>query len=297
MVPTLLRKLIDKFFIEHDWNIGIIDKPIEASLANDSFLDDIKWFPKSKKFFLADPFYLEETGTIYCEKFDFNKRYGEIVSISDFNDINSLRPTNIASDYHASYPFIIKNNHKIWCIPEWSIKKRVDLYEMVNNEFKLSKALINEDLVDATVLYHNNTYWLFCTKAHENYGKDQLHIYYSNELDGAWSSHPKNPVKTDPKSSRPAGAFFESNGVVYRPAQNCDSEYGKSITLNKIETLNTNEFKEVSVKELSADSLNSRKDGIHTINPYGNSKTIVDGKVKRFSFLKPFQLLKKQLTK
>ena len=39
-----------------------------------------------------------------------------------------------------------------------------------------------------------------------------LHLFFSETLRGNWSAHPLNPVKTDVRSSRPAGPVIVHDG-------------------------------------------------------------------------------------
>ena len=45
---------------------------------------------------------------------------------------------------------------------------------------------------------------------------------------------PAESVKSDVRGSRPAGALFEWNGDVYRPAQDSSGRYGYAISINRI---------------------------------------------------------------
>jgi len=54
---------------------------------------------------------------------------------------------------------------------------------------------------------------------------------------GEFILHPKNPVKNDLTSSRPAVTMFERDGKIYRPTQNCSNSYGGSIVINCVTEL------------------------------------------------------------
>ncbi len=290
MVSNFFRALISRFFIEEDWNIGIIDKPIQAVLYDSDFFESIKWIKKTNQYFLADPFHLPNSDWIYCEMYNFHSRIGTIVKIDPESADQEPKESNITSKAHLSYPFMFSDFDGVYCIPESSAEDKVSIYKLENEVFKIKKTLIKENLVDSTILQNNHKYWLFCTKSTENYGKEKLHIYSCVNPFEEWEAHIKNPVKSDISSSRPAGGFFEYKGELYRPAQNCEVDYGKSIAINKIIELTENEFKEEHVVNLKADKFHYYNDGIHTINAFG-SKTIIDGKRKVFSPLKPLKTL------
>src|SRR5207253_8229013 len=48
---------------------------------------------------------------------------------------------------------------------------------------------------------------------------DELHLFHAERLTGDWQPHPRNPVKSDARSARPAGSLFVRDGALYRPAQ------------------------------------------------------------------------------
>ena len=107
-------------------------------------------------------------------------------------------------------------------------------------------------------------------------------MYYAREIFGPYTAHQANPVKTDIRSSRPAGTPFYHNGYLYRPAQDCSVTYGGSIIINKINKLSPHEFDESVVKIIEPFKDTIYNKGIHTI-AYAGDYTLVDG--KRFTFI------------
>jgi len=83
-------------------------------------------------------------------------------------------------------------------------------------------------------------------------------------------------VKSDTRSSRPAGACFTIDDVLYRPAQNCARRYGAGITINRIVQMTRAQFRESAVLELRPADGSLWPDGLHTINSFGGV-TLVDG--------------------
>lgn len=282
---------LQHYFMEEDWNIGLIDKPIKQLLSDPTFFDEIEWIEKEDDYFLADPFPIPNSSMVLCEYYSFSERRGKIVQFDATKSPVQLSSIGIESETHLSYPFTFQENGKLYCIPESSARNDLRLYTSSDGRFAEEKILVEgEDLVDGTICQHGDLYWLFCTKAKESYGNQNLHIYYSSELGSEWTAHPQNPVKSNLRGTRPAGAIFEVEGELYRPAQNCSEEYGKSIVVHKIIELNEKNFREEEVMEVKADSFEKYKDGTHTINAFGE-KTLIDGKRSYFSFLKAIRLL------
>jgi len=136
--------------------------------------------------------------------------------------------------------------------------------------------------VDSTIIQHNNIWWLFCTK-NSNDANTNLYLYYSDYFDGQYIAHPANPVKSDVRSSRPAGTPFVINNSLYRPTQDSSITYGGKIAINKIIKLNTLEFEEETLCYIFPFNNNGYNCGIHTVCGL-NEFTIFDAKKHTFVF-------------
>ncbi len=286
-----IKSKLQHYFMEEDWNIGLIDKPIKQLFSDPTFFDVIQWVEKGKDYFLADPFPIPNSSMVLCEYYSFSERIGKIVQFDAAKTPVELSSIGIESETHLSYPFTFQEGEKLFCIPESSAREDLRLYAFSEGRFVEEKLLMKgEDILGGTIIHHDDLYYLFCTKARESYGNQDLHIYFSSKLGSEWKAHSQNPHKSNPRGSRSAGAIFEVEGELYRPAQNCSDSYGKSIVLYKIMELNEKSFKEEEFMELKADTFGRYKNGIHTINAFGD-KTLIDGKRSYFSFLKAIRLL------
>ena len=70
--------------------------------------------------------------------------------------------------------------------------------------------------------------------------------------------------------ARNAGDFFEADGKIYRPAQECNRWYGNALSIQQYENKKFTEIRRIP--------------GIHTINSY-QGVTIVDKKVFPFKWI------------
>ena len=73
-------------------------------------------------------------------------------------------------------------------------------------------------LVDSTILFHKNKWWLFTNIADPEGTSphNELYLFSSdNLLSHNWKSHPMNPVISDVKRARPAGKIIEHKGILY----------------------------------------------------------------------------------
>lgn len=279
---------IKSYFIEDDWNIAVVNKPITKSVSDHSFLEEITWIKKKEGYFIADPFGIPDEGKILCEYYSYQSRKGKIVS-SSLSSNNML--SNVRSEFdlaaHLSYPYIFNYQDSIYCIPEMSELNKACLYQYRNGTFVYVKDLLNNiDAVDTTFFEHGDYCWLATTKASHKFGNEQLYLFYSKGLLDSWQPHKANPVKTDVRSSRSAGTPFSIDGTLFRPAQNCQHDYGKEIVINKIKELTPHKFVEEEERIIKAGKLG---DGIHTISFFGE-QTLIDIKIKRISLMKPLRL-------
>jgi len=140
---------------------------------------------------------------------------------------------------------------------------------------------------------HDGRWWLFAASMEQG-GVSNLHIWYSPDLFGEWTPHPCNPVKTDVRSSRPAGTPFLHEGKLYRPAQNCSVTYGGGVAINHIKRLTKDEFEEEVVTQLHPEKPGLFPLGVHTLSAIGN-QTLVDGKTYLFSFDQFLSVLRSKL--
>ena len=134
--------------------------------------------------------------------------------------------------------------------------------------------IIDQPLLDSTIVRHEGKYWLFATRLGDGFNSD-LHFYADN-LFGPYTEHKANPVKSDLNGSRPAGNLIDVDGQLYRPSQNCRNYYGESITINRIKTLTTEAFEEEEYMVIEPNKNDEFNYGIHTINAI-DDLIIVDG--------------------
>ena len=286
LIRNKLKKLENYLFKHENWNLGIVNAPINKFLDK-NFKPKINWLPINKRFlFKADPFGIKDGQeiTILFENYDYKNAKGAISFIKIKN--NKIREIKevMNEKFHMSYPYLIKHKRNIYCVPETSEANNVYLYQAIEfpNKWEKVKTIIeNISLIDPTIFKYNNYWWLLSTRSGK-YPNTKLYIWYAKDLLGSWTQHPSNPVKVDIQSSRPAGTPFIYQNQLYRPAQDCSLEYGKGVVINKITELTPQRFKEEIFAKVEPDKNSSFKDGLHTLSSLGEI-TIVDGKRYVFS--------------
>jgi hypothetical protein len=235
--------------------------------------------------FIADPFVLHHSGRnfIFCEEFNFSSGKGAISCIAIDDRLNpSESQVVLERPYHLSYPFLIKHGCDLFMIPESSANRTVEMYRCVRfpDCWELETVLLDGFRgVDTTLVRHDDKWWLFSTAALDNVQiPDELHIFYSRALDGPWQPHSRNPVVSDIRQARSAGAFIQVEGCLIRPNQTFSHGYGSGTNFNRVITLTKNEYEEEMTGYLAADWHPAIR-GSHTWNA-NEELEVTDGRVR-----------------
>ncbi|HET6991585.1 MAG TPA: hypothetical protein VFJ43_09695, partial [Bacteroidia bacterium] len=259
-----------ELFCAEQWNIGMVKRSISDFVTKESG-QKMEWLPipESNEYY-ADPFGWEENGElkIVFEHYHYKNQKG-ILAISDAR--GEIKPL-LEARVHLSYPFVLersdsKENNRV-ILPESHQSKTIFCFDSANP--KNGKVLLeNVPAIDATPVFYNNRWWIFCT--HDgNYNNTNLFIYHAEEFDGPWLPHGNNPVKCDVRSARPGGTPFVLNNKLFRPAQDCSESYGEAIILNKITELTENSFSEIPNSRIEPEENWKFNKGLHTLSIAGN---------------------------
>jgi len=183
---------------------------------------------------------------------------------------------------HMSYPFLLTHDGQLYCIPETLGQGLVSLYravEMPARWEKVATLMDGFEAVDATIVRHEDRWWLFCTDFGEP-RHHRLHAFYADDLTGPYVPHDLNPVKVDPRSAGCAGTPFYAGGSLYRPAQDCSRSYGGRVVLNRVVELTPQAFREEIAAVVAPNA--SYPAGVHTLSSLG-AMTLIDGKRRAFT--------------
>ena len=276
--------IVEKRFFTFSWNSGVVSGT-PAQITSESELPPVEWCEAGRQRFFADPFgaIIDGVPNVYCEEIDPLTCRGVIVRL-DVVD-GKLVPAERVLDesYHLSYPYVFEHDKVWYAIPESGENGEVALYrlEKSGREWRKQAVLIRElRAVDSTVFIHAGKFWLLCGLNDEG-PNHNLHVYFADALTGPWRPHPRNPVKIDIRSSRPAGAPFTIDGQLHRPAQDCTRNYGRRLTIQRVTTIDERQYEEVTIAVIEPPrGMYAR--GMHTLSPIGAS-TLVDGLRRDFS--------------
>jgi hypothetical protein len=287
------RARVGSFLLSEKWAVGIVRAPIHAFL-DATFVATVHWVGDCGPLdFLADCFGVVEGDNrfILAERFSyrgFSKVFsrgsrqvhtgrGHITSIAINGDgrVVSEVPA-IDTGLHMSYPCTIHNRDSWYFVAEELSGNRLNLYRRdCGGQWQHVKELLPYAVIDPTVFSYANQWWMFGTTP-EN-PLSELRIWFADELEGNWQPHSGNPVRSDPRNTRPGGTPFLVGGHLYRPTQNCTKTYGGSVIINRVDTLTRHSFEEHPVQEVLPPPASPYQDGIHTLSAFGDW-TLIDAK-------------------
>jgi hypothetical protein len=283
---TLARSKLAHRLMREEWEVGFRVCAEAGDGLVTTRLSDYTTLPSPPGRYFADPFPFSngDRDYIFFEDYSYAAARGRIGFVEVDADGNAGAPcVALERDHHLSYPFMFEHDGSVFMIPETLEARRIELYraERFPSDWRLERVLVDDvAAVDATLLDYAGRLWLFAAVEPDRGSRfDQLFVYHSDRLAGPWRAHRGNPVKTDARSSRPAGGFFRSGGRLVRPSQDGTSGYGGAIRFCEVTTLSETGFDEREIGHLEAPR-GSGLAGVHTINANGRI-AVVDWKRMR----------------
>jgi hypothetical protein len=210
------------------------------------------WPPPDR--FWADPFVWqhEQQTCLFVEECYRSDGVGHISRLMLGEDLQPIGPAErvLREDRHLSYPFVFAYQGALFMVPESAASGRVDLYRCLRfpDEWVRETSLLTDIIAaDATLFEHEGRWWLMCAARHGRVRMNEsLFAFYADSpLTDRWTPHPLNPLVRDFSGARPAGRILRDRaGRLLRPSQDCVPRYGYGLTLNVVERLTPEDFKE-----------------------------------------------------
>jgi hypothetical protein len=266
-----------------EWFIAYAERPATLLSARPRF----KTIDAPPGRFYADPFIVDHLDSTYVFFEDFSYSTGRgAISCLELREGRAMSPRVVLErPYHLSYPAVFSVNGQWYMTPETEENRTVELYRAVEFPWTWELAgtlLEGVHAVDPTVFQHGDHFWLFATVAESGASwQDELSLFHSEKLEGPWRPHARNPVVSDVRHARPAGHPFFEDGALYRPSQDCAVSYGHSITINRVEVLNPDEYRETSVATIDPSWLEHSL-CTHTLNA-SKRWVVTDGKRRKWA--------------
>jgi len=231
------------------WLLGVKTENTSPGKRGPLNVREFRWIQSPRGHFYADPFVIENDGKpwVFFEDLPYSTQKG-IIACAEINADSTLSQTIpvLEKPYHLSYPCIFHDDGQLYMVPESVADETVQLYRCKRfpDVWEPVKVLLRAPAVDTTVWIENGLYWVFVTLQEPRGGGLQLWLFYSRSLTGELIRHPRNPISTDIRLSRGAGAIFREDGKLIRPSQDCSGSYGRLIVFNEITVLNEREYSE-----------------------------------------------------
>jgi hypothetical protein len=232
--------------------------------------------------FWADPFVFStrDAHFVFVEEWLYAEGKGHIAVLELSRDgalINACKV--LERPYHLSYPFIFQWQGVHYLLPESGANTTVELYRCTAfpDQWVLDRVLLSQmHTADATLFEHDGRWWLFMTQAMPGESiHEHLYLYWAETPLGPFMPHPGNPVKSGLRGTRPAGALFFCDDIVYRPAQDCTRVYGEAVVLQRVEELSVTTYRETEVG-IIAPQPGAEARRVHTVNA-GEGIRVLDG--------------------
>lgn len=286
-------KLVGRWIKESVQRILTLDQWFLSFSLDQDIADGAAGFVRlqpPKGVFWADPHIVQKDARffIFVEEFLETHRKGHI-SVIEMDALGECKPPVriLEKDYHLSYPFVFEWGGKFYMIPESRANRTIDLYECVEfpHRWNFKQTLMaNVSAVDTTLLHHAGKWWMFTAIAEVEAAAPnvELFLFHADDLFGKWTPHPHNPIISDVKRARPAGSFFQRDGKLFRPSQDCSHAYGYGFDLNEVEILSETDYRERRVTSIRPD-WDRKILGTHTYARCGNL-TVIDA-LRRISKL------------
>ncbi len=273
----LQRVMTKPFFRMNHWEIAL------SSKTNPSW----KTIPTTARAFHADPFVFTHQGRtwLFFEYFVYLTGKATIAVREVYPDL-SVGPLQVVLDvpHHLSYPVILEHQGDIYMMPCTS-RNGVDVYRATAFPYQwdLDCVMLSDlPIADATPLWHQGRWWLFGSISYPPTPNwDEVFVFYGDSPFGPWQPHAQNPVKAHALGARPAGNFFEYQGRLYRPGQNCQGGYGQSVVFFEVTNLTPEDYHEIPVEKPAFIPDSGKR--WHTYNQSGTIQTL-DRKVPKRLF-------------
>jgi hypothetical protein len=286
LAPRIVSKAVARPFrkpcLQH-WRIGVRANGPAVYLAaaqgdHEADLTGFRWIDSPRGHFQADPFLFARDGLTWAffEDFDYRQNRG-VINVAELRPDCTFGEVRTCLDlpFHVSFPNVFAHDGEVYMIPETNRNGTVELHRAIRfpYEWKLEKVLFRGNLVDTSPWFDGRLWWFFVGIAEPASHVAVSMLFYADSLTGDWTAHPSNPVSTDVRSARNAGAVFSVHGRLFRPSQDCAGAYGRSVSFNEVTTLNPEEYAEQAVPGLVLHP-SSGFDGMHTYNFCGPFEVI-----------------------
>jgi len=260
------------------WQVRVREREPEPTRGWLEARSLVRWQPGH---LYADPFLFAHDGRhhLFCEEMLPGSRRAVISHTELRLDGTVAAPPRpvLEAPYHLSYPFVFAHGEEVFMIPETSAQGRVELYRASDfpRAWSRERTLLDGLAAsDATLLAYEGRLWLFVGVAAPNATMlDELHLFTADALEGPWHPHPANPVVSDVRCARPAGAIQLWGSRLVRPGQDGSRRYGGAVSFREIDELSLERYAEHEIARLEPGDLGAAR-ATHTYSCDGRFEAV-----------------------
>ena len=284
----LLKKY--KHLTYTDWRIAFAENSLESIVKGEDIKLHIMTYEFNDRWF-ADPFILDVTDSeiiVLAEVVSDDTRRGRIAKLIVDRKTYHLKEMKYILELktHLSFPVIVREGSKILVYPENGESGALNLYEMDTKTDMLvnPKVIMPQFFADAIITDIFGDRYMFVTEKPDVNGSE-LHIY---KFDATKKTFVLDSIVTfNDKIARMAGEFFKIRDKIYRPAQECNGEYGHGMVIQEV-THNDGKWEFKEVRRMTS-PLKRWSMCFHTLNSY---KGVVVTDVKGYRHYNTGRMLK-----
>jgi len=255
------------------WRIGMFPSVGAQALVSKAL---VLTPPKGR--FYADPFVFMRNNRpyIFFEDYDFRERKGKIAVATYREGRFEVLGDALNLPYHLSFPYVFEYEGATYMVPETCGNRTIELWkcEEFPMKWKLECILMKDVSAVDTVIFRHGEYWWLLTNIDRTDGLshcDELFAFYAESPTSTdWRPHAANPVVRSPAKARNAGLIVMPSGEIIRCAQYQGfCQYGKGISLNRIETLTPLEYQETDGEVHYAQFVGKPNSAMHHWHSHG----------------------------
>lgn len=258
-------------FVSCRWDIAFLDESLHDVVLGRTPHFKEPFNPYKNECWFADPFILDVTETeiyVLVEEMPHNINKGRISKLTINKDKWAITNKEVILEepWHLSFPFIIREEGKIFVAPESAYSKAWYLYELITDKdgkdkLQRVKKLCDDVVWDSIITNYWNEPIMF-TAVHDDF---HLDIYKKDETTGLFTQY--ESIESKQQNMRMAGDLFMDENQIYCPSQNSrPGSYGEAVEIKRVShDVDGWHFQTTNKIQPPKGILN---DGIHTFNEY-----------------------------
>ncbi|WP_162063988.1 hypothetical protein [Vibrio taketomensis] len=167
MINTIIL-FTKKLFSFTEWRIGLVPVTQLSNIIETQTCDEswVNWLNIDNQHYQADPFlcHINESLVLMYESMSHWQEKGKIKYADVTSNPIPLGEVKAPQFNHKSFPYTFSSNGKLYCMPEESDMRELNLFEYSpnNEKFEFRRTLFSDmSLVDSFMYHSNGIFYLF----------------------------------------------------------------------------------------------------------------------------------------